>query len=94
MSNNCSQLGYNDAFTQFCVALTINVEADEFTVDKAWIAGAFLLGFVIGGGLTALCVKPFLLSWQKKKVSACMVDFFMFFSLNIQKAKCSTFLKN
>lgn len=68
MSYNCSQLGYTEDFTQFCLNLIINVVTDDFTVDKSWIAGAFLLGFVIGGGLTALCVKPFLLSWQKKKV--------------------------
>ncbi|XP_076436478.1 uncharacterized protein LOC143275994 [Babylonia areolata] len=64
---NCSAIGLSYAAGDFCLPLTWVVESDEFTIDKAWIAGAFFLGLFIGAGLTALCVRPFLASWAKKK---------------------------
>lgn len=65
MAVNCTSLGFSDK--HFCVPITLQVEADEYTINKGWIAGAFFLGLLIGAGLTALCVRPFLASWEKKK---------------------------
>ncbi|KAL8610099.1 hypothetical protein ACOMHN_024565 [Nucella lapillus] len=64
---NCSAIGYSYSGGDFCLPLTWTVESDEFTIDKAWIAGAFFLGLIVGALLTALCVRPFLAAWAKKK---------------------------
>lgn len=71
MAENCTNLSllYSD---DFCVPVTLKINSDEFAIDKAWIAGAFFLGLFVGAGLTALCVRPFLAAWEKKKVYKCL----------------------
>ena len=68
MSVNCTTLGYSFNNEDFCLPITVTLDTDEFTIDSAWIAGAFFLGLFVGAGLTALCVRPFLIGWEKKKV--------------------------
>ena len=68
MSQTCSSLGV--AWPEdFCLIVTVDKEQDEFDVDAGWIAGATFLGLFLGAGIVLLCAKPFLASWEKKKVS-------------------------
>ena len=67
MSVNCSNIGYFPA-DDFCLPISLTLDTEDFSVDKGWIAGAFFLGIFVGAGLTALCVRPFLAAWAKKKV--------------------------
>ncbi|KAK7110980.1 trichohyalin-like [Littorina saxatilis] len=67
MSVNCTSLRLSYASYDFCLPITVYLDSDEFTIDKAWIAGAFILGLIVGAALTTLCVRPFLASWAKKK---------------------------
>ena len=68
MSVNCSNIGLFYSADDFCLPITLTVDSEDFSVNESWIAGAFFLGLFVGAGLTALCVRPFLISWEKKKV--------------------------
>ncbi|KAK6186317.1 hypothetical protein SNE40_008377 [Patella caerulea] len=51
----------------YCLPLTVKVEQDEFSADPGWVAGAFVLGLILGAGIAGLCVRPCLREWEKKK---------------------------
>ena len=68
MSVNCSNIGLDYNSDDFCLPITLTLDTEDFSVNKSWIAGAFFLGLFVGAGLTGLCVRPFLVSWKKKKV--------------------------
>ena len=66
--SSCNSLGYEYP-DDFCLRVTVEKDQNEFDVDPAWMAGATFLGLFLGAGIVLLCAKPFLASWEKKKVS-------------------------
>ena len=55
-----------------CLPVTIYLESESFEADTGWIVGAFFLGLLVGGGITAILAPICMRDWQKKKV--CVLD--------------------
>ncbi|XP_012938082.1 myosin-9 isoform X3 [Aplysia californica] len=64
--SNCTSIGYIYP-DSFCLVVEVDQDQDEFTIDEAWIAGAFFLGLFVGVGIVLLLARPFLAAWEKKK---------------------------
>ncbi|KAJ8316889.1 hypothetical protein KUTeg_004793 [Tegillarca granosa] len=58
---------YPISATDIGLPVTLDLVQTEFDVDPAWIAGAFFLGLILGGGIIAVCAPFCIRDWEKKK---------------------------
>ncbi|XP_056006529.1 trichohyalin-like [Ostrea edulis] len=58
---------YNFYPSEMCVPVTVDLVQEDFSVDSAWMAGAFFLGLFLGALFTAICVPFCLKDLEKKK---------------------------
>ena len=69
-----------------CLPVTIYLESESFQADTGWIVGAFFLGLLVGGGITAILAPICMRDWQKKKV--CVFDNYPFKLTGFQIREC------
>ena len=69
-----------------CLPVTIYLESESFEADTGWIVGAFFLGLLVGGGITAILAPICMRDWQKKKV--CVLNNYPFKQTGLQVGVC------